>query len=612
MNFIIILLYTAFFSITSVLKYNSFSYNDFDLAAHVQTIWSIGHGSIYNSILGVPFIGDHANLIFFLIAPIYKLIPHPILLLLLQTLSLAVAGFFISRFAAQVLDKRWAIIFSLAYVLYPPLAYTNLYEFHATVFATLFLMLAFLSFYKNNFRFFILWAIMSMLCQENIPLIIAVFGICALLSKRSLKWKLFPLLAGALWFLAVVFVVKPRFGSETIQFYKLYAPLGDSLQAVLLNMLLHPIKMLKLISTKENLSLFVSLFGPLGFISLLNPSILIMAFPPLLQHMLSSRATEHTIYYHYAAEIIPFVFISAIFGIKFLKRLKTPEWLLMALVVAASLGFNIYRGPQLHLIKNFRLILKDDLDRYRDKLLKKVPRNAEVAATFQFLPHLANRTRLYSFHHVSTGFHTISTKPYKIPDDIEYALLDFDDPLLVKAFYSKESDIRILRFLKSRSWKISDAVNSIVLMQRKPDDSPSDISALCVRLEGPPENHAAPLAEIEGEIVFLGGDIGGITEKRLLTVSLFWKCINPSKKRYGIFIDIVDQKANIISRTSLPHCYRIYPTYRWKKDEVIKENYNILIPSKILKGEYKVVVGSWDERTDGTYHRTTIGKIRVK
>lgn len=612
-SLILISLYAVLFLAVSAFRYYSFSYTDFDLAIHAQTLWSMTHGSIYCSILGVPFIGNHVQPILFLIAPLYKLIPHPVTPLVLQTISLALAGLVIFKLAAEILDPIWALILTFAYVLYPALGYANFYEFHPTTFATLFLSLAFVKFYRGDFRLFIFWSIMAMLCQENIPLIIISFGIYAAFLKKPLKWILFPFLVGALWFWVSVSILKPNFGGETIQYAdKLYSHLGKTPLVIASNIILHPIKTAQMLLIKDNRMLFVDLFGPLAVIPLLSPMPLLMALPCLLQHMLSLRTLEHTIYYHYEAEIIPFIFISAIFGIRKLKGLKAPNWLLVSLLVIMPCGFSIYRGAYPKLITNFKTIfVRDDLDNYRDVFVKKIPNDASVLATFQFLPHLANRPKLYSFHYIATGFHTLSTKPYVLPKGVQYALIDFDDPFFVAVFYLKDSDIKMDEFLRREGWEKLDMVNAIVFMKKGSSAKHAVPSSLYEKLtkDVQPQNYAKLFTTPNTEIAFIKGDIGKITEKGLLPLSLFWKCKKSTQKRYGIFVDILDQNSNVVKRTYLPHCYRIYPTYRWKENEVIKENYNLLMPSRLQEGIYDIAIGSYDEEDNRIYDVRVIGKI---
>jgi glycosyltransferase involved in cell wall biosynthesis len=98
-------LYIFSFGLISILKYNSFRYDDFDLAVHAQTLYNILHGSLESSILGVPFLGNHLNFILFLIAPIYAIFRSPLTLLLLQTAALGLSGYPIYLIAKEQLPK---------------------------------------------------------------------------------------------------------------------------------------------------------------------------------------------------------------------------------------------------------------------------------------------------------------------------------------------------------------------------------------------------------------------------------------------------------------------------------------------------------------------------
>src|ERR1700733_7314932 len=79
-------IYVLLFFGSCCLKYYGFTYDDFDLAVHDQIVWNILHGNIFNSILGVDFLGNHVHFISFLVAPLYWCVPHPLFLLFLQTL----------------------------------------------------------------------------------------------------------------------------------------------------------------------------------------------------------------------------------------------------------------------------------------------------------------------------------------------------------------------------------------------------------------------------------------------------------------------------------------------------------------------------------------------
>ena len=168
--------YVLLFFSWCCLKFYGFAYDDFDLAIHDQIIWNILHGRIFNSILGVDFLGNHAHFISFLVAPFYCFIPHPLFLLFLQTVFLAAGVFPLYGLARIYLGFQMSLIVGIVYLLYPGLGFTNLFEFHPTCFATFFLLCTAYYFYKEKFFLFNVFMFLSFLCQENIALIFMMWG----------------------------------------------------------------------------------------------------------------------------------------------------------------------------------------------------------------------------------------------------------------------------------------------------------------------------------------------------------------------------------------------------------------------------------------------------
>src|SRR5438132_1310344 len=65
-------IYTVFFTTISFLRYNAFSYSDFDSAVYIHECWKILHGSTLISIFcNTSILGNALELISFLIAPLY-------------------------------------------------------------------------------------------------------------------------------------------------------------------------------------------------------------------------------------------------------------------------------------------------------------------------------------------------------------------------------------------------------------------------------------------------------------------------------------------------------------------------------------------------------------
>src|SRR4051812_15851435 len=79
----------------------TFQYETFDVAFYVQALWLAIRGHWEVSLLNVPLLGNHAEPIVFLAAPLFALWPSPMLLVAIQTLALASMPFTGSRIALR-------------------------------------------------------------------------------------------------------------------------------------------------------------------------------------------------------------------------------------------------------------------------------------------------------------------------------------------------------------------------------------------------------------------------------------------------------------------------------------------------------------------------------
>lgn len=594
--FLLIALYLFFFGLISILKYNSFSYNDFDLAVHAQTLYNILHGSIESSILGVPFLGNHLNFILFLIAPIYAIFKNPITLLLLQTMALGCSGYPIYLIAKEELPKAFSLVLLFSYLFYPCIGYINLYEFHPTVFATFFISAALYFMYKNRFKQFIIFVILALLCQENIPLVIGPLGVYLFIIKKPSKWWFSALVISGLWFWVGAYKLIPYFGKGAIKFIGIYGYLGNSIGEVFINSLTHPIKILTIAFSKNNLIYLTQIFGPVAFLPVLSPISFLPAIPTLFQHLLSLRTTEQTIYYHYTAEIIPFVFFASLFALKrvlsFKGGYKKSNFLVCGLL-AVTIGANWILGPHINQILNLgRIYNKTDLVYIKQAFLEMVPKDSETVATFEFLPKLSNRKKLYSLHHAVMGTYTLSNLPYELPKTTEYAIVDFWDWLTFRgSFYVEGSGANLRRLFADNEFGVVNMLDTIVLFKKGFDSG----YYLYKILPNEPPLADKLSAGVNGEIELIGYEADKIQIKKgVISFKFYWRCLKTTQKTYGAFLDVFDERGSLRKQASRFICYRAYPTNEWKQGEVIEELYRLILPIDLPSTYFRIKMGIFD------------------
>ncbi|RKY70331.1 MAG: hypothetical protein DRQ24_09455 [Candidatus Latescibacterota bacterium] len=588
-SFAIIVFYVIFFCIVCFLKFRSYSYVDFDLAIDSQTLYNILHGSLISSIHRIVFLGNHMRLILFLVAPFYFIFPSPLLLLFLQTIFLGLTAWPIFLLARDVLDEKTAFFIVVLYIFYPPLAYLNLYEFHPTALSVFFLMWGCLFYYRGAFRGFILFSSLAMACQENISLLIVMFGIYSVFLKRRFKWFLVPFFSGSVYFFLSVFLIMPHFNKGTIQFVHLYSYLGGSFGEIFKNMFFHPARILRYCVASKNINFLVLLLSPLGFVPLLGGEWLLLNLPIFLQHFLSLNPSHTQVIYHYQAEHIPFIFAGLIFGVKRLFLIlksgeKQKNILYIVLLCFCFLSFLVW-GPYVELMKDFSSgrFRKDGMDVFRDSLIEGIEEDKGVMASFEFLPKLSNRRHLYSFHHLYSGRYTFSQKKYTLPEDVDYVIFDTSDRLL-SAFYKRDNYLN-LQPLRARYTPYAVLGGVVALGLKEKVKNSRDLFQVYTPPVGDihPASQKAmgvqPWSEIryktnislENSVLFQG--INCKKEKGILEISFFWECLRPSHRDIWLTVGIYDTSGHLLFRGVVVPCYLFYPTQAWNKGEYVKDNH---------------------------------------
>lgn len=604
--------YTIFLTVICLFQFKAFAYKDFDLAVHSQIIWNILHGTLYNSILGVNFLGHHVHPVSFLIAPLYVLFPHPVLLLFLQSLSLGLGAYPLYKLAKAVLGHGWALIIAIVYLSYPPLVYMNLYEFHPVALSTAFLLFALYYLHNDRFGKYSMFILLAVSCQENISLIAVGLGLYALLMRKRKVFVIFSILLGAAYFLLCIKVILPHFGKGTIQFLSLYQDFGGSYREILVNIAADPLKAVKIIFTRNNMIYLNQIFAPLLYLPILSPVSLLPSLPVFMQHLLSWRPQETSIVYHYGAEIIPFMFLGLVFGI---KKILAVDWFrrnqlkLGAYLVLATLISNIFIGPYPFLLENYSSLFKRGCSAgVKESFLRLIPAGAKIVTSLEFISHLANRRNLFSFHHVYMGRYTLSSKTYRLPEDTEYALIDFSDSRTFDDFYLPERSSNIKTFIEGGGWGVLDVKDNVVLFQKNAKDRHRLYSVL----EGEPAFGHKINRGVNKEIEMLGYDFE--SKGGYLHLSLYWKALAKTDKDINLSFDIVDKHDKIIRSFWMPMCYRIYPTTSWLPGERIRDDKYLVLPPCLPRGSYILRLSLFDYATGGIFGEGALdgpGKISI-
>ena len=592
--------YVVLFSILCFLKYHSFGYLDWDFASDVTILWNSIHGRLlYYPFFEQNILGAHLFLIYFLIIPIYFIFQHPLTLLFLQSLILGLGAYPLYLLAKSELNKTFALAIALGYLLYPSLGFMNLFETHFDSYVIFFLFFAIYYFQKENFFNFLIFLFLAIICKESSSMVVFMFGIYAFLRKKSKRWIFTPLILGAGWFLIALKLVIPYFArgdaknyQEGFIFSVYYSHLGKNMSEMFKTIFTHPFLVARFALVLRKIHYLFDLFSPTAFFGFFSPAVLLMTVPIFMQNLLSLASTHASIYYQYVAMLIPFIFASVIFSFKKFFRNRT-AFSKRNVLLGIFLFFSIvsaYRlnAPQVRFLRVISTYRYTDVERAKDLLVREIPRSAPTITTFQFLPRLGSRHEIYSMHLVATGLKMNTNIKYEPPLNLEYALIDFNEPLLIGSFFPPQAPDNIRAFLERGNWQVLNAVGDIVLLKK---DYPKG-HKLCEIVQNPKIQNIIN-ANINNRMLFLGYDVVDDKEDKgkILHLVFYWKRTADFDTSVGLFVQFLDSSGETKFTNVHSFGYRIYMPQNMPKDQVMREERYILIPSGAGNKVYSMRAG---------------------
>jgi uncharacterized membrane protein len=422
-------------------------------------MWALSHGSAYVSLFDVNFFANHANLIALLLVPLYKIFPSPVTLLVLKLISFFSASFVLYLLAKERLGESLALLVMGLFWAYSANIFGLMYEFDFENLALPFVMFMIYFYAHDNWKGFIINSIVLIFIKENLPLVVLGFGIHGLLTKTDkLRWALVPIVLGAVSFYTLAFVFVPLMGKHTFGEHPYMVHYASLLK--------QPAQALSSVIALGKYEWFKQLFGPLLWLPLLALGVLLPIALIFLQHLLSIAWQEETIYFGYTMTIAPFVFWAFICALVRIKKnfSKKIFYSLLFLIVLSSGDYLAANFSEMrHRFMVFKDIKETSFDR---QLLKMVPVQAPVIASFNFLAPLSQRPYVYAFHKIYDQAY--QKAGFRLPDNVQYALINFND-MWYKADlhrYHGFTEQRVKAFLAS-GWVPLKSFNKTVLFKRK-------------------------------------------------------------------------------------------------------------------------------------------------
>ncbi len=398
------LLYFIFFTSYTLTRHDAYLSGRFDLGNMSQTVWNTSKGNFFmltnpDGTEKISRLADHSDILLVLFAPLYFLWSDPKVLLITQSLALALGGIVIFLLSKEILkNDKLSLALSLSFLLNFWIHEQNIFDFHAVSIGTTLLLATFYFLLKRRYILFVLFLALSVMTKENVFLVASIFGLYLIVKQKKIIPGLILTILPTLIFFYLTSKAIPNARGTTHFALSYYSYLGGSTQGIVKNLLLHPQIIISHLLSLSSLTYLHQLLVPTGYLALLNPLYLIFTLPDMAISLLSSNQNLRSYHYHYGAIIVPFVYISTMYGIKNLSRkfshIKLNKILFYYILFAAVISAYFYSPIPAMKDADYRPYVAQNTSEI-SRYLSLIPPNASVSASNNIGAHLSHRENIY-------------------------------------------------------------------------------------------------------------------------------------------------------------------------------------------------------------------------
>lgn len=415
---LLIVLYVGFFSYLSILRHTSLHSEYYDLGIMDQTVYNTSRGRILQltnptSVDTVYRMAIHNDILLALFAPFYWIHAGPETLLIIQTVILALGAIFIFKLGHLILHSDpLALTFATIYLLYPPLQWSNLYDFHAVTIATTLILAAFYFEMIESYIISFVFVLLALLSKEQVGATMAVWGLYLLFKKKHRRFGLAVFLISTFWTIVSFFVIIPYFRKGSHFALERYVYIKDLASIV------------RHLWQYSTLRYIVILLLPLAFLSLLSV-VSVVALPEFAANLLSASGNQRDILHHYTAIITPFLFLGAIYGLYTVLKKRHIATNLVAIFLITVILIGSFLWSPLPYSRSADMSLFDEhfseeksVNNWQKKLADE---NISIAASGTLAPHFSDRRVIIRFsEQYKVADYVLIWKPQVVNDWYDY------------------------------------------------------------------------------------------------------------------------------------------------------------------------------------------------
>ncbi|MGV7224754.1 MAG: DUF2079 domain-containing protein [Nitrospinales bacterium] len=584
----------------SIMRY--YAYNaEGDLRNMSQAVWSATQGEplVFTSTHGpLSRLAVHVELFYFLLTPLYMIFSSPVMLLVFQAMLFVAGAFPLYKLAARRFESCWMSLVIVGIYLFYPVAQTAvLFDFHGDTLAMPLLVFVIEAQDRRAWGWYWFWLLLALSCKFYVAISIAALGGVLWMQGRR-HVGVMTTIAGIGWGFIAYFVIRPLFAP----------PVGTGIESASAGgyLAFYFGQIFESIGTTwfSRAAVALVVFFPVIWVGWYAPAWLIPAASIAVPALLSSGPgpSYHFVFHHYAL-VVPFLMAVVIYGIDGMRKHQEglrkegkrnfamwPLALYATLVSTLVLNSFFVHGP-LNLsfwdsVNGMRVNSmkygRTARDAVKDEwLASNVPSRTPLASSKFLVPHLVNRHTLYETDYF---YDYVDEVDCVVPD----ALFDYVRTIGNGNFVGGAThDWPVIKWMLQRpDFGLIASKDGLLLFQR--NASPEQI--LRQHVEIIPVDALPELQANFGDFIGIVNSNVKMLSKRRFLLTYNWLAMQSLKDLPVLFavsrMQGVDQ-ARIVHLPTLA----LAPTSTWKPRSLIREEFEIVLPSDLAAGSYPLWVG---------------------
>lgn len=404
------LISTSFIAAYTVYQYLIFGNSCFDLGVFAQMYHSmITDFSLVTTCERDKFLSHfavHFSPVFYLLAPVYYLFPHP------QTLLIAQAVVVMSGvIPLYLICKKYnysnpvTLGFSIVYLFSTALISPCFYDFHENMFLPPLLMWFFYAAEKKKYVLMYIMMALVLSVKEDAPLYLICIGLYFVLSNRRKLHGAIVAAFSAAYFVIVTSLMK-KYG-EGIMTSRTYGNLMTDTSAgfgnIIKTVVTNPGYFVSLLTKEDKLIFFITMLLPLAFMPLITKkaSRFLIVVPFIVMNLTPDYYYASNMGYQYVfGTFVCLLYVTVLNFNDIPKRIRPA---LISFMAFASV-FTAVSGS------TWKMYTKESYEINKTKFetmvsyFQMIPDDTSVTADTWYVPHLANRKEIYMMRDTDNNF----------------------------------------------------------------------------------------------------------------------------------------------------------------------------------------------------------------